>query len=220
MYRCAEFRRSHDGRVRDVDAVMDLVALLQAAQDSDGRLDRGLVDQHLLEAPLERGVLLDVLAVLVERGRAHAVQLAASQRGLQHVAGVDRAFGLAGTDHRVELVDEDDRLAGVRRDVLEHGLQALFELAAILGAGEERRHVERQHALALERLGHLAVHDALGEALDDRSLAHTGLADQHRVVLGPALQDLDRAANLVVAADDGVELALSRPARSGRSCTS
>ena len=30
----------------------------------------GCADEHLLEAALERGVLLDVLAVLVERGGA------------------------------------------------------------------------------------------------------------------------------------------------------
>ena len=72
---------------------------------------RRLVDQHLLEAPLERRVLLDVLAVFVERGGADAMQLAARERGLQHVAGVDRAFGLAGADHRVDLVDEDDGAA-------------------------------------------------------------------------------------------------------------
>ncbi len=71
-------------------------------------LDARLVHQHLLEAPLERGVLLDVLAVLVERGRADAVQLAARERGLEHVAGVHRALGLAGADHGVQLVDEDD----------------------------------------------------------------------------------------------------------------
>ncbi len=174
-------------------------------------LDRWLVDQHLLEAALERGVLLDVLAVFVERGRADAMQLAARERRLQHVAGVHRAFGLAGADHRVQFVDEDDRLALVGGNVLQHGLQPLLELAAILGAGQQRRHVERQHALVLERLRHFAVDDALREALDDRRLAHAGLADQHRVVLGAALQDLDRAADLVVAADDRVELAFARP---------
>ena len=68
----------------------------------------GSSTQHLLEAPLERGVLLDVLAVLVERRRADAVQLAARERGLQHVAGVHGAFGLAGADHGVQLVDEQD----------------------------------------------------------------------------------------------------------------
>ena len=36
----------------------------------------------------ERGVLLDVLAVLVERGGADGMQLAASQRRLQHIARV------------------------------------------------------------------------------------------------------------------------------------
>jgi hypothetical protein len=48
---------------------------------------------------------------------------------------------------------------------------------------------------------------------DDGGLAHARLADQHRVVLGAALQDLDGAADLVVAADHRVELAGWRRAR-------
>src|SRR5206468_2656525 len=40
-----------------------------------------------------------------------------------------------------------------------------------------------------------------------------GLPDQDGVVLGPALKHLDRAANLVVAADHGVELLLLRARR-------
>ena len=203
-----ERRRGDDRRVGDVDAVVHLVALLQAAQDGDGVLDRGLVDQHLLEAPLERRVLLDVLAVFVERGRADAVQLAARERGLQHVAGVHRALGLAGADHGVQLVDEQDHLPFLLREVVEHRLQALLELAAELGAGDQRAHVEREDALAAQRLRHLAVDDAQREALDDGGLADAGLADQHRIVLGATLQHLDGAADLVVAADDGVELAV------------
>ena len=72
---------------------------------------RRLLHEHLLEAPLERGVLLDALPVLVERGRADAAQLAARQRGLQHVRRVHRALGGAGADQGVELVDEEDDLA-------------------------------------------------------------------------------------------------------------
>ena len=71
----------------------------------------GSLDEHRLEAPRQRRVLLDVLAVLVERGRADAVQLAARQRRLEHVGGVHRALGLAGADQRVQLVDEQDDLA-------------------------------------------------------------------------------------------------------------
>ncbi|KOT22176.1 hypothetical protein DM52_2199 [Burkholderia mallei] len=205
-----EFRRGDDRRIGDLDAVMQFVLLLQPAQDRDRRLDARLVDEHLLEAALERGILLDVLAVFVERRRADAVQLAARQRGLEHVARVHRAFGLARTDHRMDLVDEDDRAALVLRDVVEHRLQTLLELAAILRAGEQRRHVERQHALVLQRLGHLAVDDPLREPFDDRGLADARLTDQHRIVLRAALQDLDRAANLVVAADHRIELARAR----------
>ena len=72
---------------------------------------RRLAHQHLLEAALERGVLLDALAVLVERGGADQAQLAAGQHRLDHVAGVHRALGVARADDRVQLVDERDDLA-------------------------------------------------------------------------------------------------------------
>ncbi len=77
--------------------------------------------------------------------------------------------------------------------------------------------VEGDEALVLQALGHVAVDDALGEALDDRGLADAGLADEHRVVLGAAAEHLDDAADLVVAADDRIELAVAG-ARGVRSC--
>jgi hypothetical protein len=60
-----------------------------------------------------------------------------------------------------------------------------------------------------EDLGHVAVDDDLGQALDDRGLAHAGLAEQHGVVLGAAAEDLDDALDLVGAADDRVEPAFA-----------
>ena len=99
-------RRRDDRVVGDAHAVVRLVALLEAAQDRDGVLDARLADVHRLEAALERRVLLDVLAIFVERGRADDAQLAAREHRLEHVAGVHRAFGLARADERVHLVDE------------------------------------------------------------------------------------------------------------------
>ena len=52
--------------------------------------------------------------------------------------------------------------------------------------------------------------DPLGEALDDGRLADAGLADEHRVVLGAAGEDLHDPLDLGLAADDGVELAVGR----------
>ena len=83
--------------------------------------------------------------------------------------------------------------------VVEHRLQPFLELAAELGAGDQRAHVEAEQALAAQAFGHVVVDDALGQSLDDRGLADAGFADQHRVVLGPALQHLDAAADLLVA---------------------
>ena len=199
--------RGDERRVGDAHAVVLLVLLLQAAQDGDGVLHRRLGDEHRLEAPRQGGILLDMLAVLVERGGADAVQLAARQRRLQQVAGVHGALGLAGADDGVQLVDEQDDAAPLGLHLGQHGLQPLLELAAILGAGDQRAHVEGQQLLVLEALGHVALDDALGEALGDGGLADAGLADQHGVVLGAAGQHLDGAADLLVAADDRIELA-------------
>jgi len=90
---------------------VDLVALAQAAEDGDRVLDRRLFDDDRLEAPFESGVLLDVLAVLVQRGGADAVKLAAGEHGLEEIAGVHGALGGAGADDGMELVDEKDDLA-------------------------------------------------------------------------------------------------------------
>src|ERR1700730_2597778 len=87
--------------------------------------------------------------------RGSAWDLAARQRRLQDVRGVDRSLGGARPDQRMELVDEeDDLLAGA--DLVEDLLQPLLELAAVLGPGDQGAHVEREHALVHQRLGHVA----------------------------------------------------------------
>ena len=55
--------------------------------------------------------------------------------------------------------------------------------------------------------GYVTRYDALRDTLHDGGLAHARLADEHGVVLGATREHLDGAANLVGAADDGVELA-------------
>jgi hypothetical protein len=80
-----------------------------------------------------------------------------------------------------------------------------------LAPASKRGQIEHQHLLALERLRHFVIDDPLRQTLDNGSLADAGFADQHRVVLGAALQDLDRAADFVVAPDHRVELAFARP---------
>ena len=99
------------GGVGDADAVVDLVLLLEAAEDADGLLDGRLSHQNRLEPALERRVLLDVLAVLRQRGGADAAQLAAGERRFEQIRRVHGALGGAGADEGVELVDEENDLA-------------------------------------------------------------------------------------------------------------
>jgi hypothetical protein len=154
-----------------------------------------------------------VRAVLVERRGTHHTQLAAGERGLEHVTRIHGAFRGARADDRVHLVDEDDVATLGLRDLLDHRLHALLELPTVLRAGEHRPDVELEQLLVRERRRDVPGDDALGETFDDGRLADARLADDHRVVLGTARQDLDHAADLFVASDDGIELAAPRELR-------
>src|SRR2546422_1650544 len=202
-------RRRDDRIVGDADAVVNFVPFLEAAQNRDRVFDRRLTHEHWLEAPLERGVLLDVLAVLVQRRRPHDVELAARQRRLQHVGGVHRPFGLPRADERVQLIDEHDVTPFSCRDLFENRLESLLEFSAELGARDERADVERDEMLVLQRIGDVAVHNALRQPFDDRGLADAGLTDQYGIVLGAARQHLHHATDLFVPADDGIEFPLA-----------
>ena len=187
---------------------MQLVLFLDAAQDGN-RVGKGrLGNEDRLKAPGQRGVLLDVFAVLVERRRTDAVKVAPRQRRLQHVGRVHRALRGARTNQGVQLVDEDDDLTLRRRDLLQDRLDALLELATELRPGNHGTEVERQQPLVAQALRHVTIDDAQGQALDDRRLADSGFTDQHRVVLRAPRQHLDRSSDLLVAADHRVKLAL------------
>jgi hypothetical protein len=107
----------------------------------------------------------------------------------------------------VQLVEERDDLPLALLDLLQHRLEPLLELPAVLRAGDHGGQVQRDDALAAQRVGHVALDDAAGQPLDDRGLADARLADQDGVVLRTAREHLHDPADLVVAADDRVELA-------------
>ena len=86
----------------------------------------------------------------------------------------------------------------------------MLEVAAIFGAGQQGAHVERIDHRILEDLRHFAIDDALGQAFGDRGLADAGLTDQQRIVLAPTAQGLDHPFEFILAADQGIDLALGR----------
>ena len=105
------------------------------------------------------------------------------------------------------FVDEEDDVARAT-DFVHHRLDAFLELAAVLGARDHQREVERDDLLVTQQLGDVAARDLLRQTFGDGRLADAGLAQQHRVVLRAAAEHLDDALDLVLAPDDGVQVAL------------
>ena len=192
--------------VLNLDAVEHFVPLFQATQDGDGVLHRRLVDHNGLKTTFQRRVFLDVLAVLIQRGSADAVQFAAGQHRLQQIASVHGAVRLARTHDGVQLIDEEDNLAFGLFDLVQHALQALLELAAVLSARDQRTHVQAEHGAVLQVFRHITLDDTLGQALSNGGFTDTGFTDQYRVVLALTAQDADDVTDFGITADDGVKL--------------
>ena len=205
-----EHRRRDQRRVLELHTVVNLVPLAETTQNADRHFDRRLADEHGLEAPLERRIFFDVLAILVERGGADGMQLAAGEHRLEHVGRVHRPFGRARADNGVQLVDEQDDLPLGIGHLFQDGLQPLFELTPVFRTGDQRAHVEGDDLLVLETFGHVLADDALREALDDRGLPDARFTYKDRVVLRPPREHLNDAPNLLVPADDRIQLALAR----------
>ena len=109
----------------------------------------------------------------------------------------------------MQFIDEHDDLPGRVRDDLQDFLQSFLEFAPVFGSGYKRSQIKRIEGLVLQGFRHVACHDPAGQPFDDSSLADARLTDQDRVVLLPAGKDLDRAADLVITADDRIQCALA-----------
>ena len=136
------------------------------------------------------------------------MQLAARQSGLQKVGRVHRAIGFASANQRVHFINEQDDLAFGRLYFIEHAFQTLFKFAAIFGASNQRPHVERHQGAVFQRVGHIAIGNAQRQTFGNCRFANAGFANQHWVILGPAGENLDVAANFLIATNNGVQLAV------------
>ena len=144
-----------DSTLRIAHMVVLLVARLERGQDLDGVLDARLLDIDGLEATLEGWVFGEVLAEFLGRGGADNLEGTAREHGLEHGARVDGALGRTGTDDGVHLVDKQDDVVSLG-GLLDHVLEALLKLTAILGARDQTRQIEHPDVLVHKVLGHVA----------------------------------------------------------------
>ena len=104
-----------------------LIIVADAADDGDGLLNGRLSDGDGLEAALERGVLFDMLAVLVEGRCADDLNFAARERGLEDIGGVHGALRVARADKIMHLVNDQNDIAELF-DLLNESFHAAFKL--------------------------------------------------------------------------------------------
>lgn len=111
------------------------------------------------------------------------------------------------------FVDEDDDLTLRGPDLVEDSLQTLLKFAAVLRTSDHRCQIQLHNPLLAQPLRHITANDPLCKTLDNCCLPDSWLADQHGVVLGAPQQYLNDAADLIVAPDHRIELALARKGR-------
>ena len=188
-------------------AVMTFVLILKTLEDFNRLLLRRRMDDDVLEAPLQRSILLDELAVLIECRGSDALHLSTGKSRLENVGSVDGSLRSSGAYESMELINKEN-------DVLDpanlghHSLDPLFELAAVLGAGNHHRQVKRDDSPISQNLGNVAIDNVLREPLDDGCFANAGLTEKNRIVLSSSAQDLDHALNFIMTPDDRVQLAI------------
>src|SRR5258708_2516739 len=167
------------------DGMEFFVAFFYAEENFYGVDFVGRGNFYRLEAPFQRPVFLDRLAIFSGRGCADALNLAARQGRLEDVGGVKRAFRRSRAYERVEFVDEDDGVLRLHQ-LFHYGLEPLFKLSAILGAGYDQRKIESKDAFVGEEGRNFAVRDAFGQTFYDGGLAYARLADEDRIILRAA----------------------------------
>src|SRR3546814_10283880 len=116
-------------------------------------------------------VFFEDATVFVVRGGTQAFKLPRRQCRLEQIGCIERsAGGGASPDKGVNLVDEKYGITVVFKR-LEHAFQALFEIAAILGSGQQGAHVQRIDFSPGQDFGNIVLGDAPGQAF--RSEEHT-----------------------------------------------
>ena len=180
-----------------------------AAQHRRGQRFARLLDLHHLEAPGQCGVLFEVLLVLAPCGGGDGAQLAAGQRRLEQVGGIALPGLAAGADHGVRLVDEQDDRVRTLPDLVDDVLQAVLEFSLDAGTGLQQPHVERVQLYTSQHIRHVALRDAQRQPLHDSGFADTGFAREDRIVLPAAQQDVDDLADLGIATDHRVDVAIA-----------
>ena len=108
----------------------------------------------------------------------------------------------------MELVDEQDHIR-ILRHLVDDGFQPLLEISSILRSCHDRTHVQRDESLVGKHRWDISRNYLDGNAFHYGGFADSRVADQHRIVLSAASQNLDHALDFCFSSNERIELSFA-----------
>ncbi len=167
-----------------------------------------LLHLHHLKAPRQRRVAFKILLVFRPSSSGDGAQFAARQSGLEQISGVILSRGSTRADHGVCFIHKQNHRRGRRLGFFNQCLQPILKLALDSRARLQQRKIERQNLHIAQRRWNIALSHPSREAFHDGRLADSCLSCENRIVLAPPHQNVDHLANLRIAAQHRIHLAL------------
>src|ERR1700733_11612691 len=115
--------------------MMGLVFGAKSSQYLNRLINRWSFHLDGLEASLKGSVLFDILPVLVQRGGANTLKLTSAQCWFNNIGGIHSAFGRAGSDDGMQLVNEENHVLR-STDLIHYCFDPFLELAAVFCPGD------------------------------------------------------------------------------------
>ena len=107
----------------------------------------------------------------------------------------------------MQLVDEENNILYLA-DLVHDGLDPLLELPTIFRSRHHKGKIQGYHALLPQDLRHISRSYLLGQTFHYGGLADTRFAHHHRIVLGPATQNLDHTLDFGFTTNHGIEFSI------------
>ena len=126
------------------------------------------------------------------------------QQGLEQIGCIHHAARRSTcTDNGVDFIDKQNRAFALFK-VGKQAFKALFKIAPVFGAGQQRTQVQGVNHTLLENIGDVAFDNQFGQALGNGGFTHTALAHQQGVILATSRQNLGNAGHFVHATNQRV----------------
>ena len=137
------------------------------------------------------------------------MKFSTGEHGFQHVSRIHCALRFSCANDGVDFVNKEDDSALGFDDFVEDCFEAFFKFAPKLGSCDKGTKIESYDSLLFQAFWDVSCDDAAGETLYDGGFADSGFADENRIVLRSAGEDLNGATNLLISADDRIQFALA-----------